>query len=115
VPVGDAVFLEPDDAPAAGERVWLKGLGPYRAADGGLTATDDDIAAVREEGVPVVHWVPAEGGVDVRLRTPTGDETGVAEPAFAGADADEVVQFERVGFARVDAPAPDAVAYFAHR
>ena len=115
VPVGDAVLLEPADVPAAGDRVWLKGLGPFRAGEDGLTATDDDIAAVREGDVPVVHWAPATGGVDVRLRTPTGDETGVAEPGFADAAADEVVQFERVGFARVDAPGPDAVAYFAHR
>jgi glutamyl-tRNA synthetase len=114
IPVGDAVLLEPDDLPAAGERVWLKGLGAFRR-DEGLVGTGDDIDAVREEGVPVVHWTPAEGSVAVRLRTPDGDVTGRAEPGYADAPVDEVVQFERVGFARVDAVAPDHVAYYAHR
>jgi glutamyl-tRNA synthetase len=115
VPVGDAVLLESADVPAASERVWLKGLGCLRREDGGLRYLDDDIAAVREEDVPVVHWVPADGSVGVSLRTPTGDVAGRAEPGYVDAAVDEVVQFERVGFARVDAPAPDGVAYFAHR
>ena len=115
VPVGDAVLLESADVPAPSERVWLKGLGCLRREDGGLRYLDDDIAAVREEDVPVVHWVPAEAAVDVRLRTPDRDVSGRAEPGFVDAAVDEVVQFERVGFARVDTPAPDGVAYFAHR
>jgi glutamyl-tRNA synthetase len=115
IPVGDAVLLEPDDLPPAGERVWLKGLGAFRRDGSGLVGTGDDIDAVREEGVPVVHWTPAGESVSVRLRTPDGDVTGRAEPGYADAAVDEVVQFERVGFARVDAVAPDHVAYFAHR
>jgi glutamyl-tRNA synthetase len=57
------------------------------------------------------------------MRTPDGDVTGRAEPGFRDAATDEVVQFERVGFARVDAhrdeaaAEPDArsVTYFAHQ
>ena len=115
VPVDEAVLVEPDDVPATDERVWLKGLGCLRREDGELRYLDDDIAAVREEDVPVVHWVPADESVAVLLRTSTGDVTGRAEPGFVDAAVDEVVQFERVGFARVDEPAPDGVAYFAHR
>jgi glutamyl-tRNA synthetase len=86
-----------------------------RHVDGAFEYVGDDIAAVREEGVPVVHWVPAEGGVDLRLRTMDGDVIGVAEPGVAAVDADAVVQFERVGFARIDGEANgETVAYFAH-
>jgi glutamyl-tRNA synthetase len=126
VPAGDAVLVEPADVPDAGERVWLKGFGCVRHVaddasadrrtefDGVLEYVGDDIAAVREEGVPVVHWTPADG-VPVRLRTMDGDVTGVAEPAFAEAAVDDVVQFERVGFARVDRHDEDeSVAYFTH-
>jgi len=113
IPVGGAVRLEPDDVPGPEERVWLKGLGGVRRSGDGLVGTDDGIEAVREEGVPVVHWVP-DDGVSVRLRTTDGDVTGLAEPGYADAAVDEVVQFERVGFARVDGRDP-AVAYFAHR
>jgi glutamyl-tRNA synthetase len=114
VPVPGAALIEPADVPAAGERVWLKGFGCVRRVDEGFEYVGDDIAAVREEDVPVIHWVPAEGGVPLRLRTPDGDVTGVAEPALADAAVDDVVQFERVGFARIDALDDDAVAYFAH-
>ena len=115
IPVGDAVLLERDDIPAEGDRVWLKGYGCLRAEDDGLVATGDDIDAVREEGVPVVHWVPVEGSRPVRLRTPDGDVSGRAESGFAETAVDEVVQFERVGFARVDDHGEESVAYFAHR
>jgi glutamyl-tRNA synthetase len=115
VPVAGGVRVEPADVPSAGERVWLKGFGCVRHEDGTFVHTDDDIDAVREGGVPVVHWVPAEGGVPVRLRTPDGDVAGVAEPELADVAVDDVVQFERVGFARVDAHDDDrTVAYFAH-
>ena len=53
--------------------------------------------------------------VDVRLRTMDGDVDGRAEPGFAATSPDEVVQFERVGFARVDRHGvAESVAYFAH-
>jgi glutamyl-tRNA synthetase len=122
IPVGDAVLLEADDVPAAGDRVWLKGYGPLRRHGDRLTYTGDDIEVVREEGVPVVHWTPAEGSRPLRMRTPDGDVIGYAEPGIVDADVDDVVQFERVGFARIDAHVDDAadpadgrsLAYFAH-
>ncbi|WP_423750587.1 glutamate--tRNA ligase [Salinirarus marinus] len=116
VPVPGAVLVEPDDVPPNGKRVWLKGYGCVRHNRDAFEYTGDDIDAVREEDVPVVHWVPADGGVPLRLRTMDGDVDGVAEPDFADAAVDDVVQFERVGFARVDARGDDeSVAYFAHK
>jgi len=121
IPVAGGVVVEPDDVPANGQRVWLKGYGCVRHTRDAFEYVGDDIAAVREEGVDVVHWAPADANVPVRLRTPDGDVAGVAEPGFADAREDEVVQFERVGFARVDDVATDpvdgdeeSVAYFAH-
>ncbi len=116
LPVGDAVCVEPGDIPAAGERCWLKGLGPFRFDGEALVATDDDIEVVRAGAVPVVHWVPADEARSVRLRRPEGTETGLAETEVADLDSDTVVQFERVGFARIDAQSSaETVAYFAHR
>jgi glutamyl-tRNA synthetase len=116
IPVGDAVLLEAADVPAEGEKVWLKGYGCVRYDGEELRYAADDIEVVREGDVDVVHWVPAgDAAVSARLRTPVGDVTGYAEPAFAGTDVDEMVQFVRVGFARVDDPRDDeSVAYFAH-
>ena len=112
IPVGGAVRVEPDDVPPNGKRVWLKGLGPVRHTRNTFEFTGEDIDVVREGDVDVVHWVPADDCVPLRLRTMDGDERGHAEPGLAGHDVGEMVQFERIGFARIDAN--DAVAYFAH-
>jgi glutamyl-tRNA synthetase len=115
VPMPGAVRIEPTDLPPNGKRVWLKGYGCVRHTRDAFEYVGDDISAVREEGVPVIHWVPADDTVSVRMRTPDGDVTGEAEPAFADADVDEVIQFERVGFARVDAHSDDeSVVYWTH-
>ena len=118
IPVGEAVLVEPDDLPAEGERVWLKGYGPVRYEEGAFAYTDDDIDAVREEGVDVVHWVPAEASVPVRMRTMEGDVSGRAEPGVRGYDPDDVLQFERVGFVRIDRVPEDeadpVTTYFTH-
>ena len=116
IPVGDAVRIESADLPASGDRVWLKGLGCLRHLRDAFEVTGDDISVVRDEDVPVIHWVPADDTVPVTLRRPDGDVSGIAEPEFADARVDSIVQFERVGFARVDAHGSDgSVAYFAHR
>ncbi len=114
IPVDDAVLVESDDLPATGERVWLKGLGPVRRTDDGFVGTDDDIEAVRSGELSVIHWVPADASVSVTLRMPEGDVSGRAEPGLTDVAPDEVIQFERVGFARIDATDPEIVAYFAH-
>ena len=115
IPVSDAVVLDAADVPTPGEQVWLKGLGAVRRTDDGLATTDGDISLVREGNVAVVHWVPAADSVPLRLRTPDGDRTGYAEPGVADVAPDTIVQFERVGFARIDQQTPERVAYFAHR
>jgi len=115
VPVGDGVVIEPEDVPSDGERVWLKGYACVRRAGDRLVATGDDIEVVRSGDADVIHWAPAEGTVPVRMRTPDGDVTGVAEPDFAGTAVGDVVQFERVGFARVDDHGDEgSVVYWAH-
>ena len=114
IPVEDGVLLEQEDLPPAGERVWLKGYGCVRHTGDAFEFVDAPLSVTREENVDIVHWVPASTNVPVRLRTPEGDVTGYAEPGVSGYGADEVLQFERVGFARVDSTDP-FVAYFAHR
>jgi glutamyl-tRNA synthetase len=115
IPVGGAVLLEPDDVPPNGKRVWLKGWGPVRHIRDAFEYTGEDIEIVREEGVDVVHWVPANENARLRLRTMDGDEEGHAEPGIGRYDSDDVVQFERIGFARIDRHDDgETVAYFAH-
>jgi len=115
VPVGQAVLVESADLPAHGDRVWLKGLGCVRHVRDAFEPTGESIDVVREGGVDVVHWVSAIDNQPTRLRTMDGDVDGFAEPGLAAYAPDDLVQFERVGFARIDRH-EDAgtVAYFAH-
>jgi glutamyl-tRNA synthetase len=115
IPTGDSVLVEADDRPGHGERVWLKGLGCVEHVRDAFQFTGDDIEVVREEGVDVIHWVPAAETVPVEIRTMEGPVEASAEPAFSMADADEVVQFERYGFVRVDdATSVPRVTYYTH-
>ena len=105
-----------------------EGQAPYGRVGGSLIRrthdafefTGEDIDVVREGDVDVVHWVPADGSLPVRMRTMDGDVTGLAEPGFAERDTGEVLQFERIGFVRVDdvstgaASGDESVVYFAH-
>jgi len=115
LPVAGPVMLEPGDVPANGERIWLKGFGGVRHIRDALEFVSEDIDLVREQGVDVIHWVPADATRAVTLRTPDGDVTGQAEAGLGAYEPDQLIQFERVGFARIDEQATDeTVAYFAH-
>ena len=126
VPAG-RVVVESSDLPNGGERVWLKGYGCVRYEEDELVYVDVGIDVVRDGDVDVVHWVPVDSGLETLLRTVSGDVRGYAEPAIADVDPDDIVQFERVGFARIDAFEPaatdeedgpvgseDLLAYYAH-
>jgi glutamyl-tRNA synthetase len=115
LPVAGGVLVEETDLPPHGERIWLKGFGPVRHTRDAFEYTGEDIEVVRSGEVDVVHWVPAEESVPVTLRTPDGDVEGVAEAGLREQAVDDVVQFERVGFARVDTlGAEPVVCYFSH-
>ena len=115
IPVGDSVMLEPDDVPEVGERVWLKGFGPFGREGDTLVYTDESIDIVREKDVPVVHWVPTDGSVSVRMRTMDGDVACFAEPGIESYDEGDLLQFERIGFVRIDEQTDrETVVYFTH-
>ena len=117
IPVETGVLVEGDDLPNHGERVWLKSFGCVEHTRDAFQFVDADLAVTREEDVDIVHWVPAGEHVDTTLRTMDGDVSGYAEPGVADYAADELLQFERVCFARLDSD-PSAedglVAYFTH-
>jgi glutamyl-tRNA synthetase len=119
--VADGVLVESEDLPQHGERVWLKGYGCVQHTRDALQYTGDDIEVVCEGDVDVIHWVPATDSLETRLRTMEGDVDGYAEPGLGEYETDTLVQFERIGFARIDAfgwatgdDEFDLVAYYAH-
>jgi len=80
-----------------------------------LEYAGDALADARAAKAPIIQWLPAQGSVPCTLRTQDGDVSGLCEPAVKK-ELGNVVQFERVGFARIDAVLDDGVmAYFTHK
>jgi glutamyl-tRNA synthetase len=74
----------------------------------------DSLAEARSAKAHIIQWLPADGLLPCTLLTPEGEITGACEPQVPN-ELGKVVQFERVGFARIDAVGKDGVrAYFTH-
>jgi glutamyl-tRNA synthetase len=80
-----------------------------------LTYAGDQLSDARDLKVPIIQWLPADCALPCTLRKQEGDVEGICEPGVVREEG-SVVQFERVGFARIDDITGDRViAYFTHR
>jgi glutamyl-tRNA synthetase len=116
--IGD-VLVPREELGKAPDLIRLKDLFNVRVTgtDEGITLTyaGDDLADARAAKAPIIQWLPAESALPAILETQQGPVTGACEPA-AGTEQGKVVQFERVGFARIDRVEPqELIAYFCHR
>ncbi|MEW6222498.1 MAG: glutamate--tRNA ligase [Candidatus Hadarchaeota archaeon] len=108
IPLSDAARLK------VGDIFRLKDLMNVKLAfkDGALEA---DFVSLQVAEVPKFQWVSG-GAVAVEVIRPDGRvESGLAEPAVTGVQPGTLVQFERYGFARIEAVGPKVKAIFAHR
>lgn len=124
--VGDAagrgrVYLDATDVAAlrVGETFRLKDWGNLKlAAPGQATWAGNDLQVLKQ-GAKIFHWASPERGAIVPLWLVMPDEEvtvqeGVVE-AGAAKDLGKVVQFERVGFARIEAQqGPGLRAVYSH-
>jgi glutamyl-tRNA synthetase len=75
----------------------------------------DSLADARAAKAHIIQWLPAQDTVPCTLLTQEGAMTGVCEP-LVRKEQGNVVQFERVGFARIDAVDASGIsAYFTHK
>jgi len=73
-----------------------------------------DYREARSLDAPFIHWLPEAVGLEARIVMPGAPVVaGLAEPRCSQLGSDEMIQFERFGFVRVDSPIP-FVAYYAH-
>ena len=73
-----------------------------------------DHRTAREMGARFIHWLPWGENVEARVIMPDATvREGLAEASCSSLKPDEVIQFERFGFVRVDKPDP-FLAYYAH-
>ncbi|MFO7793678.1 MAG: glutamate--tRNA ligase [Candidatus Nanohaloarchaea archaeon] len=108
--VGDGkveIFVEESDLEDGFMR--LKGLCNIEVEDGSVEYRPGDHKDALENDAEFIHWVP-QGSEEVTVRMPDGEDfEGLVEPVDI--EVDEVVQFERFGFARKDS---SSVFYFTH-
>jgi len=67
-------------------------------------------------GAPLIHWIPVGTGFPCEVVMPDASiAEGVAEDSCRKLRPDDIIQFERFGFIRVDRLNKKLTAYFAHR
>jgi glutamyl-tRNA synthetase len=70
----------------------------------------------KKVGAPLIHWVPVGTGIPCEVVMPDASvAVGTAEDSCKKLRPDEVIQFERFGFVRVDSLNKKLTAYFTHR
>jgi glutamyl-tRNA synthetase len=75
----------------------------------------ESLAEARAAKAPIIQWLPAQNSVNCTLLTPEGEISGACEPAVKE-ELGKVIQFERVGFVKIDSVGNDGVkAYFTHK
>ncbi|MDH7593091.1 MAG: glutamate--tRNA ligase [Methanomicrobiales archaeon] len=75
----------------------------------------DSLADARKAKAPVIQWLPAGEERPCLLHTPEGERRGSCE-TMVESELGRMVQFERIGFARIDRITEKGIeAYFAHR
>ena len=75
----------------------------------------DALTDARAAKAHIIQWLPVQEAVPCTLLTPDGEMTGACEPAVRS-ELGRVVQFERVGFVKIDAVSDEGVrAYFTHK
>jgi glutamyl-tRNA synthetase len=120
---GEASFnISLDDAEDLAEGGIIRLMGLFNAM---ITGRDSEAVyaryhseghqEAREVYASFIHWLPEKTGIEARVVMPDASTAeGIAEKYCLNLKVDDMIQFERFGFVRVDSVSP-FVAYFAHR
>jgi glutamyl-tRNA synthetase len=117
IPVEADVCISPKDKTfSIGDLVRLKDL--YNVRIVSKEPLEAEYASQEiVKGTKIIHWTPPDGPL-VQVLTPSGIDLGVGEAGIEN-ELDNVVQFERYGFVRVDKVEREGLTkitcYFTHR
>jgi len=80
------------------------------------TFLSESYEEAKKLGAPLIHWIPVNSGVPCKVTMPDASVAkGFAEEACRALKPNEIIQFQRFGFVRVDGVNEKLTAYFAHR
>ena len=85
--------------------------------DGTLSYHSDSFEEARNIKARIIQWVPVDDNVNVKIVMDDASvKTGLGERALEDLKVGDIVQFERVGFARLDEITDDElIFYYAHK
>ncbi len=115
------VYIDRRDAKALtpGEIFRLKDLCNLKLVEKRMKNLKANFHSLEVDRIPSkvkkIHWVPKYEKIKLKLVTQIGEvKEGFGEKSVLTVKPGEIVQFERVGFARIDSLKPEPVAYLAH-
>ncbi|MBD3249934.1 glutamate--tRNA ligase [Candidatus Woesearchaeota archaeon] len=116
----DRFYISKDDLKLFkdGEMVRLMDCLNFKKKKDKFVFDSTDHSKYKEEGRYIIHWLPALGNlVDAEILMPDGSLIkGYAESAVSRLKVGDIVQFERVGFCRLDKKEKDKIIFwFGHR
>jgi glutamyl-tRNA synthetase len=80
------------------------------------TFLGESYEAAKKLEAPLIHWLPIDSNIPCDVVMPDASVSeGVAEESCKNLKPNEVVQFQRFGFVRVDSLNEKLTTYFAHR
>ena len=96
-----SIFIDISDIPMSEEVLYLKGIGSVRYTRDSFEFIGGDFSSAKAQSSPIVHWLPSTHE-QLCLKTPQGDFNGIVEATICNYDSGDLIQFERVGFAKLE-------------
>jgi glutamyl-tRNA synthetase len=119
LPLEPDLYINKDDVKKTGDGKILRLMDALNLCfnNGKTFYHSNDLEEARKAKAMIVQWVPFNGSINAEVVMPDATvKTGFVEPSASNVKVDDVVQFERFGFARVDQVTDQKLRfYFAHK
>ena len=119
LPLGPKLYITTEDYKKTGDNRILRLMDAINVCfkDGKTFYKGNELEEARKSKAMIVQWVPVKGAIHAEVVMPDNTvTTGFIEPSASNIMVDDVVQFERFGFARLDEVEDKKMRfYFAHK
>lgn len=119
LPFGPKLYITSEDIKKTGDKRILRLIDAVNVCfnNDKTVYINNDLEEARKAKAMIVQWVPVEGSITAEVVMPDSTVSkGFVEPSASNLKVNDVVQFERFGFARVDEVSDTKIRfYFAHK
>ncbi len=108
-----SIYVDLSDLPPPEEILYLKGIGSVRYTRDSFEFIGGDFSLAQSQTIPIAHWLPSTHE-ELCLKSPHEEFNGIVESAICNYHSGDSLQFERVGFVKMDVNKEGYLAYFSH-